>query len=152
MYFILEWKNHDQRGPRSAFLPEDYRFLTYKQCSFSVREERPGKEGHWLSLVTLLLLSWCFEYRKLKDVNLCPDLKELLYERKRSWHVCMEMVVMVATYCTCVLVRTVSLLVVLCLANETPHGSVTSSTSRVTAISGLTLVKSHSEPRRRWPS
>lgn len=42
---------------------------------------------------------------------------------------CMEMVVMVATYCTCVLVGTVSLLVVLCLASETPHCSVTGSTS-----------------------
>lgn len=41
-------------------------------------------------------------------------------------------VVLVATYYTCVLVRTVSLLVVLCLADETPHCSVTSSTSRVT--------------------
>lgn len=56
----------------------------------------------------------------------------LLYSGKRSGIVCVEMVVMVATYYTCVLVRTVSLLVVLCLAKETTHCSVTSSTSRVT--------------------
>lgn len=61
-----------QWGPRSAFLPEGYRFLTYKKCSFSVREERPGKEGPWLSLVTSLFLSWFFGSQKPKGVNLCP--------------------------------------------------------------------------------
>lgn len=61
------------------------------------------------------------------------DLKEFLYLGAccggEVGIVCMEIVVMVVTHCTCVLVRTVSLLVVLCLGSETPHCSGTSSTS-----------------------
>lgn len=109
---------------------------------------RPGKEGHWLSLVTSLFLLWFLDIRSWKTLTsaLISAWRESALTSRSFLYAFVPAEEKLALYTwiwwwwwrhtipvyTCVLVRTVSLLVVLCLANETPHCSITISTSRVT--------------------
>lgn len=58
---------------------------------------------------------------------------------------CMKM--MVVTYCTCVLVGAVSLLVAPCLTSESPHCGSTSWLQNHTVIPGFVLAKSPPDPK-----